>query len=214
MKRLPTLVMTAVALTCLVASPVKAHDWNPAPWRGEPLGAFFHWFQMEGEMVLEWTTFDDDNPDTYLYEQVTPSLTTEDFLIDPALPAQRTTLTLPNFVDEEPYKFLRIQLTWDGLEAPFIENITGFENGDEYTGEHVFSSPISPFTQPDGGYQYHDWVIEPNPDWETISIVHGMDTHLTQIAVDTISTIPEPASLAMLATGALLLARRRRPLHR
>jgi hypothetical protein len=107
-----------------------------------------------------------------------------------------------NWVDDEPEKRLRVQVYWTGLIAPTIDAVLGYDNGVQHPGV-----PVDDLTQP--GILVEDWVIYPNPDWEQIVISVPGGTGIGQIDVHTIS-LPEPASIAILAVGSLALLRRRR----
>jgi len=126
-------------------------------------------------------------------------------------------ITLPNFIDDLPLKEIRIQLTAEFFvqDPPVPEiSVVGFDDTDgpvtaTFRGRVFEACP--PCTA--DGYFYEDWWLEPNPDYETITILFD---HLlispTQIVIDTISTIPEPASLAIFGLGlaGLGFIRRRR----
>jgi hypothetical protein len=191
-----------------------ADDLNPAPWRGDPLSVFLEWADEGSGLPASPGVFeavdDDGDPSTFLFEEIPPSYTTT-----PGT-AGLYTFNVPNFVDELPLKNIRIQITWTGLSGtqpdlqyPTIQGVTGWDSGFGYDGMEMFSSPVQPYTQPDGGYQYHDWKVEPNPDWEQIFISVPDGLELTQVVIDTIS-IPEPSAMAAMLAGVPLLLRRRR----
>ena len=205
-------------LIALCAVAANAHDLQPPDYRGDPLSAYFHWLpanpDVPGSGVLpfpEYWWVDDNDPDTFFLEHIVPQLTTES-----GTNGQYLTLELPNFFDELPLKLMRVQLTWTGssLTPPTIADILGFSGPTGVSSGQVdYSSPISPYTQPDGGYQYHDLSIRPNPDWEMLTIHVPQGVVIDQIVVDTISTIPEPSSLVLVVLGAaagfVALSRRR-----
>jgi hypothetical protein len=202
-------------LVALCAATAHAHDREPPDWRGDPLSAFFHWLpanpDVPGSGVLpepEYWWVDDDDPDTFFLEHILPQLTTES-----GTDGEYLILELPNFFDELPLKLMRVQLTWTGPTPPTITEIIGFSGPTgASSGQIDYSSPIWPYTQPTGGYQYHDLSIRPNPDWEVLTIHVPDGVVIDQIVVDTISTIPEPSALLLVlgaAAGFVMLPRRR-----
>ena len=124
-----------------------------------------------------------------------------------------------NWVDNEPLKKLRIQITYRGDFAPTIPEITGFvyyEDGPNRIpyphpdpGSLVLPGQFVEHVDWAAGQFYEDWIIEPNPDWEQIVVAVPMGTIVDQIVIDSIS-IPEPATLAVLGLGAVGLLRKRR----
>lgn len=150
----------------------------------------------------------DDNPDHTLYWDVEPSL----MVLDGPQGGSVVTVELPNFVDQLPEKHMRVHLSWLGDLPPEIVEIIGVSDVDGTgagSATHVGSSGIGPIT-PAGSYQYHDWLLEPNPDWESITIDVPEGTELMRVTLDTVS-IPEPGTVGLLAAGAgLMLLRRRR----
>ena len=159
-----------------------------------------------------FASFHDGNPDHQLYWDVEPGL----MLADSPDGGFIITVDLPNFVDELPEKHLRVHIWWTGLADdltfPEVAEVTGISDVDGSgagTAQHAGSSPVQPFTQPDGGYQYHDWILFPNPDWESISISVPEGLEIDRIVVDTVS-IPEPTTLGLLGAGAAVFLLRRR----
>ncbi len=195
-----------LSLAAALAVPAMAHDLNPPDWRGEPHSALAHW--EDGDLGLTLTEFEwvegvyplhESEPVLHFGESDDGNV-----LID---------LDIPNFVDDLSKKWVRVQINWEGLAdiPPSIVDVSGEDGatGERVTWELEYSSPVQPWTQPDGGYQYHDLLLEPNPDWEMIQITAPPDVIVDQIVVDTIS-IPEPATMGLLGVGALALVKRRR----
>lgn len=117
-------------------------------------------------------------------------------------------LWIPNWIDNEDQKWLRIQLTYAG-QPPQIEPIFGgFGNNPNNTVPGVplgLPTPIDPF------HYYQDWEIRPNPDWERIPLFIPQGTTIDEIVIDTISfTIPEPTTATLLVVGITAMTARRR----
>ncbi|HOW18537.1 MAG TPA: hypothetical protein PLC79_05830, partial [Phycisphaerae bacterium] len=132
-------------------TPSRGDDLNPPPYRGALLSVYTHWSaDASGALSLDQFSWVDDNdPSTYLAQFplsvfMDPATGTYDFGI-------------PNFVDELPIKYLRIQLTWIGTTQPPLSLAsTGSDGGNPVPGMITAASTPLVFTQPDGGYQYFD----------------------------------------------------------
>lgn len=188
----------------LSVSLVTADDINPPAYRGEPLSVYAHWkAEASGLLILDQFQWVDDNdPSTTL----TPFQPIVNF--DPGTGGYD--FRIPNFIDELPIKYLRLQLTWVGTtQPPIAVSGVGYDGGQVYPGAVSASTPLV-FTQPDGGYQYFDFQFKPNPDFETLQVHLAPDALLVQVVVDSISTVPEPATLGLFGLGGLTLLGSRR----
>jgi len=105
-------------------------------------------------------------------------------------------LDIPNWVDNEPQKLIRVQISIDILhgpdEPPTISDIFPSSG----TSHHQASVKFN-----DGLY-YEDWAIFPNPETEQIFIQIPAYVVIDQIVVDTVSN-PEPSGLILIATAAM-----------
>jgi len=206
-------VLSAIAITAAWAGVVGADDLDPPPFRGTPLGIEAHWTPSGG-----WNT--------QVYGQETPGATVNplppSMIQELAEPTDNApygdgspiyTITIPNWIDEEPLKIGRIQLTWLGPSSsePVLMGITGLDGSGPVTGVVTGHPSIVPhvFTQPDGGATYWDFMIQPNPDMEQFAFNLPAGSDLVQIDVDTAS-IPEPAAFSLMATLGTMLIRPRR----
>ncbi len=139
---------------------------------------------------------------------------------------------VPNWPDEEPAKFAHIHIYWQDLDAlpSAIEflNAIGIKNGDEVPGQLVHAETIAdPYEVGNSSSFLSLFYIDfyPNPDWELFLFglpgVQESDTGVLLDAgifvekayIDTISTVPEPATIALFAALALTVfcfMRRRR----
>lgn len=182
-------------------TPARGDDLNPPFYRSQPLSVFAHWTpDATGALLLDqFNSVDDSDPSTYLHP-IPPS--------SPVLPdsANVYQFQLPNFVDEMPIKFLRVQLTWTGTTQPPINIFSdALEPGQLVPGITTFASNPLVFTQPDGGYQYFDIEFHPNPDFERVHVHLPPDGQLTQVVIDTVSTVPEPAMAGVMVVGCLAM---------
>lgn len=181
-------------------------DLHPAPYRGDPLSVFAEWQFVPGSTILNlvqsnWV--DDNDPTTVLHP--VPFSTP----VAPNNPGHYQ-FQLPNWIDNMPIKYLRAQLTWMvNLNPPISVSSQALDGTNTFWGQVVYVSPVLVDASQIYAYQYYDLIFQPNPDFERLDIVLNPDSVLTQLVVDTVSTVPEPSSLAMLAVGALSLMRRK-----
>ena len=217
----------ATALTAGVSAgdDPTGFDLNPADFRGGPLSVFAHWkFDDSGESKVTTNTVDDNDPSTTLSEvgfSVLP---------DPNEFGTVFRFNIANWIDEEPVKHVRIQIIWEfpgttppppGILRPHVESVIGFE-ADPTTGQltkipgepKFWSDPFPILDIPGGGdrdlwYQYHDYMMMPNPDWEQVNIFFPHGIRPVEVIFDTIS-IPGPGSAALAGLGGLVAVRRRR----
>lgn len=201
-----TFLLAAVAIALIVSwSPVIADDLTPPPYRGDPLSVHAHWNYIPGSTILNltnWSSVDDNDPTTYLYPNFTPNTQ--------VIPNNGIyQFQLPNWVDNMPVKYLRLQLAWGGTTASPINIFSqGLDGVNPVVATLVFASTPQILTS--GVYQYFDLTFQPNPDFERVNVQLPGNNYLTQVVIDTVSTVPEPATLVMLGLGALSLIRHRR----
>ena len=110
-------------------------------------------------------------------------------------------IDIPNFPVQNPYKDIIVQLVWAPETPrgnPFID--------EALTGE---VATLVETIQLDGPWQYSKYAIhlEPNPDFEQVWISGSI--FVDSVIVDTIC-IPEPATLALVGLGGLLIRKKRR----
>ncbi len=132
--------------------------------------------------------------------------------IDPS--GGNITLEVNNWIDYEPYKIIRVQMTYFGDPSAQPDIINVF--GDDHATGPATAVPVGPaqwYSIDQWDTEWHwwqDWEMIPNPDWEVIQIFVPRDTLVHQIVVDTISA-PEPATAGLLLCGGLAALRRRNP---
>ena len=197
-------VAVVLALSWSVA---RGDDLNPPSYRNDPLSVYAHWNLIPGTTILDltaWNSVDDTDPATYLYTgftpnpQVLPNGTAYDFQV-------------PNFVDNMPIKYLRLQLTWQNtFQPPISVSSQALDGINSILGTVTFVSPVLPDASGVGAYQYYDIEYLPNPDFERINVLLPPDGLLSQVVIDTVSTVPEPATMMLLGLGGFLLRKKRR----
>jgi hypothetical protein len=119
---------------------------------------------------------------------------------------------VPNWIDEEPLKRLRIQVTYQG-PAPTTDVIgaLGIPGSSDNVVEQFVTrvTDTSPSLPAGMSYFYDDWTCRPNPDWEQVVIYMSDGTFVDQVVIDSVSFVPEPSFLAMVVSGLAGLALRR-----
>jgi hypothetical protein len=198
-------VAIALALA-FSANAVLADDLNPPPYRGGPLSVFSEWQLLPGTVILNQTQYNTVGGGPWILSPVPVSTQ-----VLPSASGQYD-FQLPNWKDNEPIKFMRVQLTWiNGPANPVNVSSQAIWANNSITGNVQFASTPVLNTAGNGWYQYFDLTFQPNPEWERVLVTLPSGGLMTQTVIDTISTVPEPATMAMLGFGGLVLSRIRRP---
>lgn len=121
---------------------------------------------------------------------------------------------IANWIDTEPLKIIHAQFTYDpgpaGL-SPFIEYIIATDPLPIDSVLHTSTTDAPIPGDPLGRWhRVETWEIKPNPDFESIQVIVPEGVLVDQAVIDTISTVPEPSALSLLALGALTVTRRRK----
>jgi hypothetical protein len=235
MKRQTNLLLAAAVLLSALGN-VLADDITPPPYRGDPRSTSAEWGfnQHSGDLndpifpdgsllvIGDFNTqlnnaFPDGAPHPSGFAFGDISYTGSGWLGGEQTGA--LAFNVPNWIDQEPIKHLRLQVTWLG-------NPTSGSPGTSVSGHFVTSGttpeeaieialPRVGMTLPsnNANYFYEDWMIFPNPFWEQVVIQVPFGTMIDQVVIDSIS-MPEPGSFAITVMGGLgvlaWMARRRR----
>lgn len=207
-------------VTFAVVSQLLADDLNPPPWTRS--GA------SNRSTSAEWD-FDEDGTNPLLPDGNTVPLIVGDYntQLDTQFPggaphpsgnAVNLTYTgsgfrnegtalgtlafnVPNWIDLEPFKWLRLQVTYSG-DAPTTQ-VTGDKGRIDVTEELLATVPG---TAGQLQYFYQDWILRPNPNWEQVVLFVPPQTFIDQVVIDSIST-PEPGTALLAALAALPVIR-------
>ncbi len=184
-------------------SVLRADDINPADWRGEDSSMTYEFVDLDlglggGSYGLSVT--DPIGP----YELSDQFQEGHDLYLDEG----GLTIGLSNYIDDEPIKDIRVQITYSGDE-PYVESIEGWNGFDQVYGNQVTYHADDPWNVEADGYFYVDWIMEPNPDYELIYIQHDYpQTTYLQIVIDTWShgnEVPEPSLGLLLGISLIAL---------
>jgi len=200
----------------MVASSARADDFAPPPWvRGDPLTTSAEWefltsvaghFPADGtEVPLVIGDFTGPPEASVFLGPDTPTWSPGDGDGEwhAALTGPMTMeFIVGNWVDLEPVKFLRIQVTFDG-PAPFVSGLNAIDPSGPVTIVPAGTTLFDP------SHILFEYELYPNPDVEIITLEMPAGGSIDQVVIDTIS-IPEPASMGLLALGGLALLRRRK----
>jgi len=122
-------------------------------------------------------------------------------------------ITIANNPPDNPKKVIWLEVTSDKAIPPggITTSPAGTQLGGMPGGAGWLVPPHSPSPSGRSWYTYtFGFEIIPNPASETITIDAVPCTWIEEIVVHTICTVPEPATLGLLAVGGVALIRRRR----
>lgn len=197
----------ATVILTLSWSTAYGDDLNPPPYRGDPLSVFAEWQLLPGTTILNLTQsnwVDDNDPTTTLHPAPFSNP------VQPNSPSNYQ-FQLPNWIDNLPVKYMRVQLTWlNNLNPPNSLLSQALDGVNPVWGSITYVSPLQVDAAGIKAYQYFDLIFKPNPDYERVLVQMKDTSVLSQVVIDTVSTVPEPATMALLGLGALTLIHRRR----
>ena len=195
-----------------------ALDLNPAPFRTDPIGTPTTTYQS-------WDFSTDANPtppDVDENPYGTAELTVAGGFFDntvwtdtlPGYPGHQgiwgyeddISVFLPNNPTQNPYKEMWVQITYTASNAP---NLYVLPEGN--AADYVFMTLVENLDIDDGWFHatYHA-LVEPNPSFE-LNVIRPADCtlYVDDLIIETICDVPEPATLAILGLGALLIRAKR-----
>ncbi|MHC4501462.1 MAG: PEP-CTERM sorting domain-containing protein [Planctomycetota bacterium] len=206
MRRL--LILSAVVAVIVLVSTARADDFNAPDWRYDPYTTHQRW-----EFSTETTAYD---AWSYAPGDYTPALTAPTLTVTEATWMAEdlgeygvwrfegvTQVDLDNFDEENDYKEIWMQLTYEASDVPLVYvDVVG--------QPRVYGTQI--FSEASGNYTHAIWqiILEPNPTSEVLFVEpRDCTLYMDEIVIDTIC-IPEPATICLLGLGALALLRKRR----
>jgi hypothetical protein len=209
-----TLVLCVVTGLMLTLNSVWAEDVNPPPWSRTDAGTTLQWWEFS-------TDANPTDPEPgYNNTAGVPQVSLTGGFIENTVWwdiyqghegvwcfEEEMIASIPNFEQLNPVKEIWLQLTYwsDG-----IPNILALPEGQ--SSELVVMTLENNTPLGDDWYQA-TWsaLLEPNPLFEELWIRPAHCTlYVDELVVDTICTVPEPATICLLGLGALALLRRRR----
>lgn len=198
-----------------------AEDYNPPPWDRQDSGATSQiWeFSTEFAPAISYPPIPADQYNNTAGEP-TVSLTggwAENTLWYSEYPQQSGFLgvwgfemdmiaSIPNFELLNPIKEVWVQMTYLADMAPILWLLPEGDIGSAEIMTLVDETPLN-------GYVMATWhgIIEPNPLFEEIWIRPSECTvYIDELVIDTICTVPEPATICLFGLGALALLRKRK----
>lgn len=200
-------VCLLLSVACILPLPVYAVDLNPPDYRGDPLSVSVSWEQIPNSLWLQLSDYavvDDADPLTTLYPFQPQNLIETD--VDTFYQFE-----VLNWMDALTTKFLRLQLTWTHTnQAPMTLIASAVQGSTPITGDIAFTSPVTVVDATLGiYYRYYDIIYSPTPDVERFTVRLADNGQLSHIVVDSVSTAPEPGTVALMGLGALALRLKR-----
>ncbi len=207
-------ILGIAMILSLAAGTAVADDLNPPEWRDWPGTVYAEWtfpeWNNQAQPACEW----DANcygqglggPIEPVGSSSADVMWETDYegragvIVNNGSSVESVDFELPNCIDQEPWKEIWIQIVTTTPDCPVITS----DPQSDITG--TTTEPLA-----NGWYYHHQGrYMEPNPDWELVSVFLEPGAYIDQIVFDTYSA-PEPATMAVLGLGALgVLIRRRR----
>ncbi len=208
--------VTAIELA-FAATTVRADDINPPPWRGLPLTTVAQWEFLNpniGTPDGPIPTVVGDGGGTPYYA------TTGELNWDPVFDGSwiggdhggHLNFYIPNWIDEEPWKWLQVQITYRPdpeypTFPPYVTQLTandpmGISGINQVSATNILINPTDNLW-----HRTELWQIFPNPNSEQFLIAIFPDVVVAQVVVDSWS-VPEPGTMSLAGLGAIMLGYR------
>ena len=223
--------MFLIASMALSIIPAMADNFAPPDYVGDPLSYHAEWeFSTlpSGDIAADSESNGGPKNNEFLYDLLGGShidLDGSDWNWDPAdgdggiANTNRNAsfaINAINWVDEEPDKSIRIQITYIGQQAPTVSGANGYWYNDYHGLTPPTSTtdlgffPADATVNVDPNHLFNDIEMQPNPDWEQIVVNVPQGTVVDEVVLDSIS-IPEPRVLVLLLAvgGGIAFVRRR-----
>lgn len=131
-----------------------------------------------------------------------PFLQTDSF----GVPLGDLVFYIPNFQDDLPVKFMRIQFQFvaSNLARPTVINLHGFDETGQVVGQlqsAMFNTDVVATNGVFYSYGIYDFTIKPNPAYERFTLTGAVANEVRQVRIDTISSVPEPGTVLLIGAG-------------
>ncbi len=204
--QIQTVVLAATIVMAVSWGIAFGDDFAPPSYRGNPLSVQAEWQLLAGTNFLSLTQsnwVDDADPTT--------TLSPVPFSNQVQQVNGNYQFQLPNWIDQLQIKYMRVQLTWEQSLLPPVNIFSqAMDGANSINGVITFTSPVTYDASGIKAHQYIDFTFQPNPDFERINVQMQPNSLLTQVVVDTVSTVPEPATITLLMLGGLVLSKIKR----
>ena len=199
MTRVIVCVLAGMMLA-VAAAPAVAHDVCPPWFRGSPLTVYAEWEFIDPYM------YDEEPSDMYwigdgihefhpycfthnhpydLYWEEDPTEPGDGRIYTGGMPG-RCEFFVCNFIDDYPYKFIWVQITYGGEGVPYVLETFAPPWEAPIYGELIRVVPCVP------GQRVESWVLPINPDREYVIVDIPPFTWVDQVIIETISTLYTP----------------------